>query len=528
MPFRQVLNVTVFMALAAGNVLAQGSQQTPDAIFYGGKVVTVDSTFSIQQAFAVKGDQFVQVGSDTQIRALAGPNTRQIYLRGRTVVPGFADNHDHVYAIAMLHRGVDVSGVTSLSDMLSRIRQALPTVKPGKAVFTTGGWVTSLKEAPTQQDLDQISSDVPVVVVRGGQGQAPILNTAAIKATGGAHSVKAIAQLIPPPTEEEQEKLILAAQKGRNAEGLTSVRDLTIGPEAMRAYDRLWLNGRLTLRTSMGLRIDDNENMEDILKTWGVSSRFGDYWLRLDSVSENPLPEPPGDRFVQAMLLENRFNWRPAPHICDRGCGSDNDQETLDIALNAYEAADRESSIREKRWVVEHVPTVRPNQMERLARLGVLVSAQFQPYYLDFDWLVRRVGGNQELAEREVPMRELLYHHLSVSSGSDFHGTTDAGKTDNPLVSFYFYVTRKTRQGRVLGPQERISREEALRVATINEAYLTFEEKVKGSIEAGKLADFVILSQDILTVPDDQILATHPLATYVGGHEVFSDRDSGF
>jgi hypothetical protein len=295
----------------------------------------------------------------------------------------------------------------------------------------------------------------------------------------------------------------------------------------MRAYYRLWRSGKMTLRTSMGLRIDGTENMERTLKTWGLGSGFGDHWLRLDSISEQPLPEPPGDPFTQAMLIENRYDWRPAPHICDHGCGSDNDEETLDIALSAYEAADRESSIREKRWVVEHIPTVQPNQMDRLARLGVLVSAQFQPYYLDYDWLVRWVGGNKELAEREVPMRELLDHHLSVSAGSDFHGTSDAGKTDNPLVPFYFYVTRKIMDGRMVGPQEKISREEALRVATINEAYLTFEEKVKGSIEAGKLADFVILSQDILTIPDDQILAAHPLATYVGGREVFSDKNGG-
>ena len=127
--------------------------------------------------------------------------------------------------------------------------------------------------------------------------------------------------------------------------------------------------------------------------------------------------------------------------------------------------------------------------------------------------------GKPELAERQVPMRELLDHHLIVGSGSDSHGM---GQTDNPFVPIYFYVTRKTEDGRQLDPQQKITRQEALRAATINNAYLTFEETVKGSIEAGKLADFVILSDDILTVPEDKMLSIHPLATYVGGREVFS------
>jgi hypothetical protein len=227
------------------------------------------------------------------------------------------------------------------------------------------------------------------------------------------------------------------------------------------------------------------------------------------------------------MLLVNRYGWRPAPHLCDRGCGRPNEYESLDLALEAYEAADRESSIRDKRWVLEHIPTVQPGQMDRMARLGVVVSAQFQPFKwgsAEYERMVEKMG-KRELAERQVPMRELLDHHLIVGTGSDSHGR---GQIDNPFVPIYFYVTRKTEDGRVLDPRQKISRQEALRVSTINNAYLTFEETVKGSIEAGKLADFLILSQDILTVPEDKILSIHPLATYVGGRQVFSSKDGGF
>jgi hypothetical protein len=412
----------------------------PDTIFHGGKVVTVDPGFSIQQAFAVRGEQFVAVGSDAQILPLAGPETRKIDLRGFTVIPGLMDDHDHVYAGAMAARGVD--------------------------------------------------------------------------------------KLLPPITNQEEEDLILRTQKEKNAEGLTSVRDLNIDADAMRAYHRLWSDGKLTLRTSMGLHVSDIDNMEQVIKTSGMGAPFGDHWLRLDSVSEQPSPIP-GTPFPQAMLLVNRYGWRPAPHLCDRGCGRPNEYESLDLALEAYEAADRESSIRNKRWVLEHIPTVQPDQMDRMARLGVVVSAQFQPFKwgaAEYERMVQKMG-KRELAERQVPMRELLDHHLIVGTGSDSHGR---GQIDNPFVPIYFYVTRKTEDGRVLDPRQKISRQEALRVSTINNAYLTFEETVKGSIEAGKLADFLILSQDILTVPEDKILSIHPLATYVGGRQVFSSKDGGF
>ena len=218
------------------------------------------------------------------------------------------------------------------------------------------------------------------------------------------------------------------------------------------------------------------------------------------------------EQLRRAMLSINRYGWRPAIHITG--------DRTLDHVLDAYEAADAESSIRDKRWIVEHIPFVQPDQMERMARLGVLVSAQFQPYG-DLEGMERVLCERR--ADRAVPMRELLDHKVLVSGGSDWPAATN-----NPFVYIYFYVTRKTAQGSVAGAAQKISREEALRVATVNNAYMTFEEDVKGSIAPGKLADFLILSQDVMTVPEEQIPSTKPLATYVGGRKVFASKDGGF
>ena len=225
-------------------------------------------------------------------------------------------------------------------------------------------------------------------------------------------------------------------------------------------------------------------------------------------VGELRLPE---ERFRQAILTMNRYGWRPAIHITG--------DRTLDIVLDAYEAADRERSIKDKRWVVEHIPLVHPDQIQRMKRLGVVVSAQFQPYG-SADAMLRRLG--RERTERAVPMRDLLDAGLVVSGGSDWPGAPN-----NPFVNIYYYVTRNTLRAGPVGVAQKISRLEALRVMTLNNAYLTFEERIKGSIETGKLADFVVLSDDLLTVPEDRILVTRSHALRrpkSGARRVFSSR----
>ena len=539
------LGPLVFLFAVLVSRLGYGQQNAavpPDTIFFNGKVITVDAGFTVQQAFAVKGESFVAVGSNRTVRALAGNATRLIDLHGSSVIPGLSDNHDHVYDSAkVLLRGLSLDGTTSVADALDRIRQGVTGARPGETVFTSALRLPQGQPGPTKKDLDQISTEVPIVVLRGRRGAA-VFSTAALKLAGITQDTASFAgspmpkdsngeltganpaypagmslldKLLPAMTDDEEDELLIRAQQERNALGLTSVRDLTLSPQAMRAYVRLWQKGRLTLRVSMGLDLPDMVHFEDAVRAWGVGSGFGDKWLRLDSISEAPNPVE-FQQFTEAALTANHYGWRLAPHL--------EGDESLNAALDAYEAADRASSIREKRWVLEHVPVATPQQMERMAKLGVVVSAQYAAYSGNLGPATAAVGRTR--AERQTPVRDLLDHHLVVSAGSDFLGA--AAPVDNPFVPIYFYVTRKTRNGEVIGPEEKISREEALRVSTINYAYTTFEEKLKGSIEPGKLADFLILSDDILTVPEERILSVHPLATYVGGRKVFGVQGSGF
>jgi predicted amidohydrolase YtcJ len=511
-----------------------------DAIFINGKVITVDAALSIRQAFAIHADRFIAVGTNEQVRALAGRSTRVVDLRGRTVIPGLADNHNHLYDSAkIMLRGLNLEDVDTASAAIDRIRAAVAKARPGETVFTTVLRVPPDERARlTIRELDQISATVPIVVFRGRFGTA-LLNTAALRNAGITRDTTSFAgvpvpkdqkgeltgvnplagltpasldagaalldKVLPPLTEEEEERFLLEAIRQRHAVGLTSVRDLNLSPEAVRAYMRLWRKGSLTIRVSMGVLLMHANRLEDELSRWGVQPGFGDAWLRFDSISEFPTPTQDDVRaFTGAAVTANRYGWRLSPHL--------GGPAGLDVVLDAYEAADRERTIREKRWVIEHVPFATRGQLDRMARLGVVVSVQYPGY--------AEPPGQDTAGAASPRMRDLLDHGLVVSAGSDFQ--SGIVTSDNPFVPIYFYVTRKTKDGAVVGPEQKISRAEALRVSTYNYAYTTFEEKLKGSIEPGKLADFVVLSDDVLTVPEDKILAVRPLATYVGGRDVYA------
>lgn len=552
------LYLFAFLMLTLSQVHAQRMLPvSPDAIFYNGKVVTIDPESHISEAFAVRAGRFLAVGSTLEVQALAGDNTEMVNLMGSTVVPGMMDNHNHQYHLVLLTlRGIDLQNINSLDEMLSRLRHAAETSPPGETIYSRmGGWDAAEfpeQRAPTRQDLDSVSRDHPIIVFESRSRQyvnSATLNTLGITRdsrppirltfgkdesgdlngviTGrGASALHLSARVIPPPTLDEQKILITKMQAQQNAMGLTGIRDLQLFPNVMRAYFELWREKSMTMRVSMGMELNagDEVHLEEMLAPWGVGSGFGDEWLRIDGVAEfNPgdqLREPYNDRdgtdigtlrlseenFKQAILKMNRYGWRPTVHA--------QGDRTLDLVLDAYEAANRERSIIDRRWIVEHVPLIHPEQMDRIKRLGVMISAQYQPY-TRASTMLRQWGKDR--TEMALPMRDILDKGIIVSGGSDWPSFPN-----NPFLSIYYYVTRNTIDLGPVGVDQKISRMEALRVMTLNNAYLTYEEEIKGSIQAGKLADFVILSADLMSVPEEQIKEIVPLATYVGGRNVYS------
>jgi predicted amidohydrolase YtcJ len=547
-------------ALTWGAASAQGPAPAPDLVLHGGKIVTVDERFSIAQALAVRGDRIVAVGSDATVRALAGPATRQIDLRGRTVIPGLMDGHLHN---AGGGPGVDLSAVRTVDELLQAVAERAKVTPAGEPLISNSDWhEAQLKEQrlPHLRELDRAAPDHPVVLVRGGHQY--VINSAAARrwnisretvsppggqigkdADGGlngelVNNARNLVQL--PPAARLKREDILAQQKILNAAGLTGIRipgSFTFGSspvEAWRLFKELHAEGLLTLRVNFLFRIADYSSPERIreqVRSWGARPGEGDEWLRVDGVKTmldggfegglmrqiyegiysrggtfRGIQVVPAERHRMAVTELNRLGWRVTTHVVG--------DLAADQALDNYAAADREVSLKGRRWALEHLFIGRPEHFERIKALDMVVSAQ-NHLYLAGPSVMKYWG--RERAQHVTPMRTFLDQGLMVGGGTDAPVIPH-----NPFWALYHFVSRDTiSDGRYDGSQ-RISREEALRVFTINNARLTFQEDIKGSLEPGKLADLLVLPADLLTVPEKQIETMRPLATMVGGRFVYT------
>lgn len=541
-----------------------GPSFQPELILHNGKIITVDEKFSYAQAVAIAFGRFVAVGSNVEIKRLAGPSTKLIDLEGKTVVPGLADGHIHSYIERRGENEVDLTEVKTMAELLAAIEKKVKETPPGEVITTRGTWhEAQLKEQrlPTRWDLDPISPNHPVVVIRGGHEY--ILNSAALKKwninketrspEGGQITfdrqrgditgelidrAKELVKLPAPPAMSFEEKL--EALKREHAEynrvGLTSIRNAGATIQELRLYQELARRGEMTVRASLMLRLDRREladGLERTIQGWPVVPQFGDEWVRIDGIKlgvdggyeggwmTEPYAEPwgrggtyyglntfPAEQYKPVVLALNRLNWRIGTHAVG--------DAAVDEVLDAYEAANRERPISDRRWTIEHAFITRPDQMERIKRLGVLISAQSH-LYLAGSSLIKYWG--KERAARVAPVKSWLAKGILVAGGTD---NKLPYVPHAPLVTIHHWVNRDAVyvEG-ALGPEEQISRADALRLATINNAYLTFEEKIKGSIEPGKLADLVVLSEDIMTCPPERIKDIKVLMTIVGGRIVY-------
>jgi predicted amidohydrolase YtcJ len=538
----------------AGAILprAQAPSPPPDTILVNGHVITVDAQFSIAQAIAIADGRFTAVGSDAAIRKLAGPATKTIDLHGQTVIPGLADGHLHD---AGGGPGVDLSRARSIADVLAAIGARVRASRPGDVIISNSDWhEAQLTEhrLPYRTDLDSVSPGNPVVLVRGGHEY--ILNSAALRKwnitkdtpqvaggriTRGADGelngelvdrAKSLVQLPPGPKltidglQEQHRKL--------NAAGLTSIRYPGAPVEQYRLLQEMARRGLLTMRVSQLLRFgaDNASAIREAIAASNIKPDEGDEWVRIGGVKlgvdggfeggwmREPYAEPWGEhgtfRGVNTMKASaytdvvkelNRLGWRVATHAVG--------DAAIDEVLAAYEAANAERSIAGRRWTIEHGFIPQADQFPRMKALNLVISAQ-DHLYLAGPSLVSYWGGKR--AGWTTPMRAYLDHGFLVAGGTD-----SAVVPYPPLWVIYHFVTRDTISGGVLGADQKISRQEALQVETINNAYLTFEERIKGSIEAGKLADLVVLPEDILSCPAKNIEKMTVAMTMVGGRIVF-------
>ncbi|HYM22095.1 MAG TPA: amidohydrolase [Vicinamibacterales bacterium] len=548
---RRIVPLAVAVVAAA---LRPSAQTAPaDTIFVNGHIITVDTRFSIAQAVAITNGRFTAVGSDANIRRLAGPKTDVIDLKGQTVTPGLADDHLHD---AGGGPGVDLSRARSLADVVAAVAARVKTSQRGDVIASNSDWhEAQLKEhrLPYRKDLDAVSPDNPVVLVRGGHEY--ILNSAALakwnitKATpqlpGGRISrdaegelngelidrAKSLVRLPPGPRltiealQEQHRKL--------NAAGLTSIRYPGAPVEQYRLLQEMERRGILTMRVNQLLRFpaaDSAAAIRSAIESSGVKPDEGDEWVHIGGMKlavdggfeggwmREPYAEPwgehgtfrgvntmPQDKYTDVVKELNRLGWRVATHAVG--------DAAIDEVLAGYEAANAEKSIVGKRWSLEHGFIPQADQFPRMKALDLIISAQ-DHLYLAGPSLVSYWGPAR--AARTTPVREYLDRGFHVAGGTD-----SAVVPYPPLWVIYHFVTRDTISGGVLGADQRITRKEALQLETINNAYVTFEEKAKGSIEPGKLADLIVLPKDILTCPEKEIEQMSVSMTMVGGKIVY-------
>ena len=535
----------------------------PDLILHNGRIVTADAAFTIAEAVAIRDGRFLAVGRSDEILRLAGPDTEMVDLAGKTVLPGLIDTHAHVERAGLLNCTVGFEGVSNIDEALARVRAGAERT-PGGEWIRGRVWhpFAQLREKRfiTRWELDTAAPDHPVFLP---VSHFSLVNSRALALAGITRDTpdpdggkihrnadgeptgileeaaeELVERLLPPWTFDEQVAQMKDAMAYFNGFGLTSAISAAVSPGDLRVHQALRDAGQATLRISAMFAPTGGLNPTLSLEEWelffsrmGVASDFGDEWLSLSGVKlqvdggmtlrtaamRSGYPDDPDyrgtvvipqERLNGFVSIANRYGWRVGIHAVG--------DAAVDAVLDAYAAADRERSIRDRRFVVIHGSLMQPDQMLRAHELGVRVDAQSAFLWDKAAAIARHM--DKETADRAIPMRSLI-----DAMGLDLvgQGTDYPINPLSPFWNIYVMTTRRDATGTLYGPGEAITREEAIRLYTSAASRYSFSEGRTGSIEPGKLADLVVISADILSVPDDALKDIQALRTIVGGRTVF-------
>src|SRR3954447_562386 len=556
-----VVGAGMWFAGAAPAAAQQGDFNAPDLVLINGKVLTLDERSTVTEAIAVREGKILATGSSASIKSLAGARTRVLDVSGKTVIPGLIDTHAHFKAAGLADYVVNMSRAKTVAEALEAIKAFAARKKPGEWIVG-GAWhppsQLAEKRYLTRQEIDSVAPNNPVYLRTVGHFsmanslglQKAGIDKSTPHPSGGSFekdasgeftgvlietAIDLVEKAVPPWSEDDEIRQFKVAAGVLNSFGITSVVEGATEARDIRTLQKIAASGEATLRAGLMFRPEPPADMsawEAVMSGNGASSGFGDDWLKLAGIkifydggmtlktaltrdvypdshdNYHGIAQQTPERLKQLVSICNRYNWRVGVHVVgDLG---------IDHALDAFEAADREKSIRDRRFVLIHASLIRPEQMERAHRLGVRIDFQ-NVFMWDKAATVERFLG-RATADRAVPTRTLIAKIGLDSLGA---GTDFPVNPINPFLNMYIMVTRKDINGTVYGAFEAISREQALRLYTSAAARYTFEEGRKGTLEPGKLADLVVLSADYLTVPEDQIKDIKAETTIVGGKVVF-------
>lgn len=571
-----ITRIAAVLVLGVGVAVLPAAEPVADTVYYNGKIITLWDDVATAEALAVSGNRFLAVGTNDEVLATAGPDTTKVDLHGQTVVPGLIDAHTHPISAALAEMDGALPPFDSIAAIQDYIRDRLADTPAGTPIVVPKVFATRLAERryPTRQELDAVAPDRPVLL---DNGYASVLNSWLLEKHGimrnspdppggklgrteegeltglilGASELLAPLRQSRPRTMRDRVEALARVQARYNSVGITSTIDRGQGPAGFRAYQTLRRERGLTVRTSVTYRLDGGaapEALRQQIEGLPFITGWGDDWLRVgplkvvvdggmligtaylrepygtrtdvygytDPAYRGELTTSPANLQLTARLARD-LGWQMTAHVVGGAA--------LDLLLDAYEAVDEDGTLDERRFTATHANFPNPRAIARAKQLGIGFDVQPAWLYLDGDVLRDVLGPDR--VRHLLPLRSLFDAGLVVAGGSDHMVRLDPRQATNPYHPFlgmWIAVTRQTHTGAVLVPEERITRLEALRMWTLNAAWMTFEEARKGSIQPGKLADFVVISKDFLTCPEAEIKDIEAVLTVVDGRDVSRKR----
>ena len=564
-----------------GFAVGQLAAAEADLILHGGKVATVDSRFSIHQAIAIREGRVLEIGRDRAVLKHKGSRTEMVNLEGRLVVPGLMDSHTHPTEASLTEFDHPIPEMESVQDVMDYLAARAKVVKPGEWISIQQVFITRLREQryPTRAELDRAAPEHPVIFRTGPDAS---LNSLALKLSGidrdfkvsdgGAGFVEKDARTGEPtgilrncsrfvpvkssarrPTEEEKRQRLIELFRDYNSVGLTTICDRDSNVEEVELYKKLRADGELTLRLAVSAdvpylgpmetiqaRIRDigadplHQTKDDWLRIIGIKTFLDGGMLTGSAYMRQPwgvsdiyaITDPtyrgvlfiPKERLLPMVRTTVEAGLQFTAHSVGDGA--------VHALLEVYDELSKELPVRATRPSITHANFLSREAVETAARLGVMLDIQPAWLHLDTRTLVKQFG--YERLRYFQPLRSLFKAGVVAGGGSDHMqkvGSFRAINPYNPFLGMATAVARKARwfEGR-LHPEEALTREQALRFYTINNARLLFAEDRAGSLEPGKLADLVVLDTDILKCSEEKIVETRVLRTYVGGRLVYQIR----
>lgn len=545
----------------------QGTTVKVNILFKNGNIYTANDAKPRAEAIAVKDDRIVFVGSNADAQKYADKNTRIVDLKGATVLPGFTDSHQHLSGVGLREMTLNLEGTTSLEDFLAKVKARVDQSKPGEWV-TGRGWIETHWKPPafpTRGDLDKVAPNNPVILGRA-DGHGSVANSAALKIAGvdkntpnpfGGEISKdkqsgepngmlldtaqgLVRRRVPAITPADAERAVVLGVK-RNIElGWTQIQDAGGGYGDVEIFKKLYEAGTIKLRIYKAVH-GPGASATRLLNEGATIGAYGNRFTfrTIKVVSDGALgsrgaallapysdaPDTKGFLTVKAeelrpMLIEAL---RKGIQVETHAIGDYANRFVLDeyeAALKAVPAAERK--VADPRWRIEHAQIVNPADIPRFAKLGIIPSMQPSHAIGDLFFAPSRVGIDRLTGS--YAWATFIKSGIIVPGGSD--APVERGE---PMIEFYAAVARKDQKG-FSGdgwhPEEAVSRDDALKMFTLWPAQAAFEEKLRGTIEVGKLADLTILSADIMKIPAAEILTTRCVMTVINGEIVHEGKPS--